>query len=47
MFDNLQIKFRKGKNGPEAELVNEFLNYYDKLFEKENLEYSTISEKKR
>ena len=44
MFDNLQIKFRKGKNGPEAELVNEFLNYYDKLFEKENLEYSILTE---
>lgn len=44
MFDSLNVKFRKEKGGPEADLVNEFLSYYAKLFEKENLEYSILTE---
>lgn len=44
MFDSLQVKFRKEKSGPEADLVNEFLSYYSKLFDKENLEYSILTE---
>jgi hypothetical protein len=44
MVENLQIKFRKEKQGAEADLVKNFLCYYDNLFKEEGLQYTIFTE---
>jgi DNA-binding MarR family transcriptional regulator len=44
MTENLKVRFRKEKEGPESELVNHFLNYYKTVFKDENLSYCILTE---
>lgn len=44
MINDLQIKFRKEKQGAEADLVKDFLGYYDNLFKEEGLQYTILTE---
>lgn len=44
MLEKIELKFRKEKQGPEADLVNNFLNDYVQLLKKDGLNYCILKE---
>jgi len=44
MLENLKVRFRKEREGAEANLVRDFLGYCDNLFGEEGLRYTILTE---